>query len=152
MSDRKWLILFVVLSVLIGTASSLLLTVAYAGRPQPAAVELVDLNYEPGEYCPGDTVPFEITWQINREAILLITSSHMRGIGADGDTAIPGRMPSAALVTNPTPRLLYDTDPKFTIPDLPPGEYARVLAIGTLSEDSEPAIVLFPYTIRDDCN
>ena len=151
MSNHKWIISFMVLALVLGTAAMLLMMTIYQGRPQPPAVELLALEYIAADHCPGDVLPYQIKWQINRTAILIVTSSHMRGFGAEGDTAIPGRMPSAALITNPTPRILHDEDLSFTIPDLPAGDYARVLAVGTISEDSEPAIVIMPYTIRADC-
>jgi hypothetical protein len=134
-----------------GIALSVFASSVLAGKPQPSAVKLEFVDYVPFAGCPGDQVDYVTRWTVAHPAILFVTSSHIRGLDAEGDTAIPGRAASAALVPIPTARILEDDDGAFVIPDLPPGGYARVLAVGTLSEDSDPSMVLFPYTILDDC-
>ena len=48
--------------------------------------------------------------------------------------------------------IIKDLDARFTIPgSLTPGAYEYVLSVGTESESSDPAFLVLPYTVRDDC-
>ena len=151
LTDRRWSLTIAAVASVILFAGMAFLVSIFAGVPQQPIVSLVEMDYAYTDGCPGQVVPYGVTWQVEREAMLIISSSHWRGLAAEGDAAIVGRMPDAALLGVNSPRLLTDLDAHFDIPDLPPGDYSRVVSVGTLSENVKPAQILQPYTIRDDC-
>lgn len=117
------------------------------GEPQAAAVE-IESGYIPFSGCPGDSATFTSTLTINRKAIIFVTVSHLR---AGGDTIIGGKIGDTFITAIPSPRTTVDQDNGFSLPDLPPGDYVRVVAIGTKSEDSLPVMIEQPYTIEENC-
>ena len=151
LTDRRWSLTIAAVASVILFASMAFVVSMFAGVPQHPVVSLVDLDYTYTDGCPGQVVPYGVTWQVDREAMLIISSSHWRGLNAEGDAAIVGRTPDAALIGVTNARTLTDLDAHFDIPDLPPGDYSRVVSVGTLSENVKPAQILQPYTIRDDC-
>lgn len=151
MNGKRWPILFLFVALIVFMSASLFL-VSLARMPQEPAVELVSFDYEKLDVCPGDFVPFEIIWKVNRPSIMFVTSSHIRSANAEGDTAIPGRMQETGLLPMPLMTFVDDMDAHFDVPDLEPGDYTRVLAVGTLSEDSKPVFVMMPYTVKEDCD
>ena len=151
MSSRIWHFLFLGIVALIFFSSSLFVLVALINKPQEAPIELISLDYTTMSVCPGDVVPYSIRWSIRRPAIMELSSTTKRGHTGTGDTIITGRMADTRIVNNNKKTEIIDTDPSFTIPELPPGDYARILSVGTRSEDSEPIFVSFPYTIPDGC-
>ena len=151
LTDRRWSLTIAAVASMILFASMAFVISMFAGVPQSPIVSLVELDYAYTEVCPGQVVPYGVTWQVDREAMLIVSSSHWRGLNAEGDAAMVGRMSDAALLDMHSRRILTDLDAHFDIPDLPPGDYARVLSVGTLSENVKPAQILQPYTIRDDC-
>jgi hypothetical protein len=152
MNDRTWYALVLVVAIVINIAFTIAMITATRGLPQDEAVEFVDSTYVPVEGCPGDLVTYYSTMNIIRPVVLEVTSSIMRGHDASGDTVIFGRLPNTALAPIPSERLLTDKDGvTFTLPDIEPGEYARVRAIGTWGEDSKPVQIVQPFTILADC-
>lgn len=145
----RWYVLIFALSALIGVSASVLVATALPSRAQPPAVEWLETDYVPVSGCPGDTFSYSIRLRVTRPAVLFLAVSNLRGF--DGDTVEFGRSGNMAVTTIPSARIIEDNDPVFVIPDLPPGDYVRVLAAGTLSEDSVPAIRPMPFTVRDDC-
>ena len=144
--------MFVAMVAMIGVSVAVFISEAIPDRPQPPAVEFLTTDFETVEACPGERIPFDTVIRISHPVVLFVATSHLRGHGADGDTAKLARLGDIAALIIPTARTITDEDSAFTVPDLPPGDYTRVLAAGTLSEDSDPAIRLFPYTIPNDCN
>lgn len=152
MTDRVWTLAKFAMGFTLGLAVAVLLLVMTLGAPQPKAVEFIATNYEVGAFCPGDEIPYTLHLRVNRdESHLYVSSSILRGLDASGDTVLLGRVEDAVTTGIPTARDIVDTDPLFVVPALPPGEYSRVITVGTLSEDSKPTMRLMPFTVRDDC-
>ena len=127
------------------------IVIAVPSRPQSEPVRLISTSYEPQSLCPGDVVEdYDFVWEVKRPAVLFVIVSHLRA-GGDRDTVIGANLGSAFATGMYSARTITDLDANFTIPDLPPGDYERVLSIGTISEDSEPVFLVLPYTIRADC-
>lgn len=122
-------------------------------RPSQAAppiIEWIDSNYVPGDFCPGDVVTEIVTIDARAEALVVVFSTFVRA-GPTGDNVQPQKLGDAAAVIIPSARVLEDQDPTWLVPDLPPGDYIRAIAAGTLFRDTEPIFRQQPFSIRDDC-
>lgn len=134
-----------------GLALLLPISLSIPSRPQSEAVRLISTTYTPQSLCPGDVIDdFEFVWEVKRPAVIFVVASHLRASGSR-DTAIGARAGEIFVTGIPSARTITDNDASFIIPDLPPGDYERVLSIGTFSEDSKQAFLIMPYTVRDDC-
>ena len=149
MIGKRLHVLVVAVVCLVLFSASLFSLVAFEGTPQKPPIELVSLEYEIAEHCPGDRVPYSIEWEVTRAADLRLTPVHNRGLDGQGGTAIAATYMDLRWVTKSQPGIVVDDDLSFKVPDLPPGPYARVLAIGTPSENSRSVFVTLPYTIPD---
>lgn len=71
-----------------------------------------------------------------------------------GDTAVP-QINGAMLLVNIVPggerRMAIDLDSEFTIPELPPGKYERVLIAGQVYVHTIHAVNVHPFTVLDTC-
>ena len=153
MNQKRWPILIILVVCLVLFSASLFSLVAFEGKPQKPPIELVSLEYEIAEHCPGEVVPFSIEWEVTRPADLRLTPTHNRGLDGQDGTAIAATYMDLRWVTKSQPGTIVDDDLAFTVPQLPPGPYARVLSIGTPSENSRSVFVTLPYTIPDTgCN
>jgi hypothetical protein len=152
MTNRKYYF-FLISAVSVLIISVVILFTAWVeGRPQPPAIEFLSTSYELYEGCPRDSVTYFSEMEINRPVVLEVTSSVLREHDASGDTVVFGKHVDLVIAPVPSERILFDQDgATFTIPDLPPGEYARVRAVGTWSEDSVPVQVIQPFTILESC-
>lgn len=149
------------------------LTMVVRDINRPSPVEWIEDTYPQGaSYCPGDVVKYEVGMAIRRPAVLALVIATLRdsqlgyasqedakllveryGLPIEGDTLKGARLGEVWSTVLPTERLLWDPDAEFVVPVGDPGEsYVRVLAAVELFRDSEPAIRLQRYTIRDDCD
>ena len=117
---------------------------------QDPIVEWIRTDYRHVTGCPGDTNRYTIEMKVNKPAILFVAVSQLRGEPLN-DTAKGSLLGDLFVTVIPTARELVDHDAVWTIPDLPPGDYERVVGAGTLSEPSIPAIRIQTFTIRGDC-
>jgi len=147
MSEKRWPMLLSFVFLLLILSGSLFITVSVARLPQDASVELLKLDYEPRTVCPGDRVGYTIKWELKRPSVLILTPTHNQGLDGTGNVVVVARSDDVVRINKVSAGIVFDDDPSFTIPNLPSGEYARVLSIGTVSESSEPVFVTFPYTI-----
>lgn len=131
-------------------ALAVLASSVLAGMPQDAPVELLELNYDPATGCPGDRLGYTISWKVKRPSVMQLTPTHSTGLDGTGNVVVPARSDDVVYINKLVPGTVTD-DPTFTIPNLPAGEYARILSIGTESESSLPVFVTLPYTIANDC-
>lgn len=129
---------------------TLLMLIYQPSRPAPPMVTWVDSQYVPGAFCPGDTVREIVTVEARDRSAIVVLSTFVRA-GPNGDNAQIQRLGDAAVVIVPSPRVLEDQDPTWIVPDLPPGDYVRAIAAGTLFRDTEPVFREQPFTIRADC-
>ncbi len=141
----------ILLIFIVGLSVMVALTIWSPARIQPPVVNWTKDNYEPVDGCPGDVVAYSLEMQVNEPAILFVASAVLRD-GPMGDTVSGSRSGEMFVTVIPTPREIVDEDARWTIPNLPPGSYVRVVAAGTLSEPSEPAIRLQPFTIIEGCS
>ena len=138
---------------------------------QPSPVRWIyDTYHAPVPLCPGDVIEYEVAMEVARPAALAVVvailradpdeasmSDEMRNVLAlsnyqvDGDTLRGQRMGEVFSTVIPTARILADGDGRFVVPDLPPGQYIRALAALELYRNSEPAIRMQPFVIRDGC-
>ena len=142
--DAALIVIALVMAVVVGA----LVFVPEAVRP--SAVEWLNDSYEPIAACPGDEVAYELEIEIREPAILFVVPAVLRA--PLGDTAQGYRIGEVFITNIPTPRTIVDRDASFIVPDLPPGEYVRVLAAGTFGANTKPAIREQPFTIRVDCD
>jgi len=137
------------MGVVLGVALIIPISFLLPVRPQAQPVRLIENTYVPFSGCPGDLAdPYVLTWEIRRPVINMINISHLRS--PDGDTVIPARNRNTFITGFPSERIVTDADSSFALPDLPPGDYDRIIMIATRS-GSKPVFVEMPYTIRDDC-
>ena len=130
-----------VVSLVIAISAALLLLLVSA-QAQP--VRLVEVSYTPTDVCPGDVVPYSVTWEVARPAVLAITVGHLR---SNGDAIEPAR--GRVLVPMWRAGQITDRDAVFVVPDFPPGDYERT--VGIEAGARRPAFLVQEYTIRDDC-
>lgn len=136
---------------IVGLSVTVALMVISPIRIQPPVVDWTKDNYKPVAGCPGDVIGYSLEMRVNEPAILFVASAVLRD-GPMGDTVAGSRAGEMFVTVVPSPRDIVDNDATWTIPDLPPGSYVRAVAAGTLSEPSEPAIRLQPFTITEGCS
>lgn len=119
-------------------------------RPAAPMVEWIDSEYQPSSVCPGDVMMEVVTVNVRAPALIIVASTFLRS-GPTGDTVLPQPLGAVPVVIIPTARTLVDSDPVWIVPDLPPGDYIRAIAAGTLFRDTEPVFRQQFFSIRDDC-
>ena len=97
--------------------------------------------------CPGDILTWDTTMEILKPTtvqgfITIVNISDRRTVFSQplGLPAINHYKPSSITRTA-----------KVAIPDLPPGEYERILSMTALGYDGAPAFSVIPFSIRGDC-
>ena len=149
---QRWRVILAAVGVLITFLGMMLITVTIASMPHNAPVELVRKDYNPPAIvCPGDVIPFVLEWKVNRAATLTLTPTHNRGHDGAGGNVVIAHYDDISRVNQPETGSVVDADLAFVVPDLSPGEYARILSVGTASESSLPFFVTLPYTIGTNC-
>jgi hypothetical protein len=132
----------VVMMVVVTSIAMMVLMLVIVDQSPP--VTLIETSYTPGEFCPGDTVPYTVTWRVNRPANLEIIEGHLqRGVALVKDE-------HKAHIPAPTAGLLINRD-SWIVPNLEPGRYDFSVGISANSEARLPAFLVQPYTIREDC-
>lgn len=135
--------IFTVLMVVLIAVSMLMLLLVISDQSPP--VTLIDTSYVLGEFCPGDTVAYTVTWRVNRPANLELIESHF----LSGSSAIITSRHKEYIPVHFTGQLLRSES--WTVPNFKPGRYEWVLGISANSEARLPAFLVQPYTIREDC-
>jgi len=150
MNSRVWSVVLLACGAIIALATVLPFALLRANRPQPAAIEFLSSTYEYGLYCPGDTVGgYKVTFNVNRAVDLYATTSHFKSEG--GDTMQGNSWGNVWVTSYPEPRVVTEENASWTVPNFPPGEYERVLSVGTMGQDTDPMRISMSYGIRDDC-
>lgn len=134
---------------IIGAVAIILLVRAVGIRT--AAIELVNEPPAPFVACPGDAVEYLLELRVNRPVILLAVSSILAGHDGKGRTVQFASGGDLVLTARPTGDALVSGMARFTVPDLPPGDYQRVTGFGSWSVDSDPVFVPVNFTVKGDC-
>ena len=117
----------------------------------PGAVRSTPFEYnnvilpEQVDYCPGDVMTFSTDGTITKPSVLQV---NVAVIAEDGQ-AIRGTL-REAVIPRARPVQRVDTI-TWTVPELSPGNYARVTSVTFGNVDSDPVFSEVPFTIRDDC-
>jgi hypothetical protein len=99
------------------------------------------------EVCPGDTYEYVADVEILDKSILTMHAAIM-------DTDTMNTMPGTAQEFIPIARARggrFMDGAKFVIPDLPPGNYERILAVDSDHADSVPVFISLPFTVTENC-
>jgi hypothetical protein len=140
----------IVIVIMVLLAALMIYAAMLPSQTQPSVVEWMEDTYSPVVGCPGDEVAYTLRLRVSKPAVLFVAVAQLRG-GEEGDTIQGNQMGQLFTTIIPSARTITDNDAVWTIPDLPPGDYVRVVAAGTLTEPSQPAIRLQPYTIVEGC-
>ena len=153
MTQKRWPILIILVVCLVLFSASLFSVVTFVSRPRVAPLTLLRMDYDPpGTVCPGDVVPFVLEWSVRRDSTLTLTPTHNRSHDGSGGNVVVAHYDDVVNLNQPATKSVVDDDLSFVVPDLPAGEYARILSVGTSSESSVPVLVTFPYTIGQGCD
>ena len=119
--------------------------------PERSIVEWISDTYVPGQYCPGDVIEYEIALKVSEPVTIELNDTFLRS-GPDGDTVLANTSGDVLVFNIPTSRTIADRDARFTVPNLPPGDYVRSLSVGTRWRNTQPIFRQQPFTIRGDCS
>ena len=151
MSRTQSLIVIITLFALVGNLAFVTYAIMQPPVTPPPAIEWLGDTYKPVAGCPGDEMRYSMKLRIDGQAILFVATAYLRG-GSDGDTIQGDSIGNLFVTVIPDERTIVDEDASWIMPDFPPGDYVRVVAAGTFSEPSAPAIRLQPFTIVEGCD
>ena len=147
---KTWLERWALLSLwgLLAVALVVVLLTLQRALPGPPVIEYLNspVVLEKSDVCPGDVVSYPVQQVIRKPVVLAIVAVILR---ENGDTVVLDRTPVYTAV--PSARGITDRDILWTVPDLEPGRYERVVSAATMGTDHEPAFLRVPFTIREDC-
>lgn len=144
---RNW-VLQAVFAAIAVSAFLLLITVIYRGYFNIPPVLVTRLNNaDLGDICPGDYYPIEDRIQVERPIVLLLYISVLDQNAThsynDTQTSFPGR-------PHPKPSVFVQSLP-WTVPDLLPGKYTRVLAIRGTNGAEDPIFIESTFEVPEGC-
>ena len=117
--------------------------------PSPSVIDLQpDIVYlENSALCPNDIVTHDITLSVKSptviEADISIINEDTGGTVSGTEASVPSR-----------PRDRAETlivPVRWSVPDLPPGNYRRVTGISPKNRGGESSFVTVPFSIMTDC-
>ena len=142
-----WLIGAAILMIILVGSMFVVLQFPVPLRETPIVYHGIHLP-EYKEYCPGDSYEYSTDIEITGPAIF---SRHVAIMEAETHKYISSTITQMPSIPRPWPVRL-DQPVSFSIPDLPPGDYIRVMGIDADHVDSIPVFVEVPFTISTDCN
>lgn len=110
----------------------------------PIKVERIDPQ-DLGALCPGDSYPISNRITIQRPLVVLLYTSTLDATATHNlnDT-------QASFTARPNPKAAtFEQRLPWTVPDLPPGNYTRVLALRGTNGAEDPIFVESKYSIGD---
>lgn len=162
------------LASIVGSVVSLMLL---GGRPDPQPVSFFWDDFNEVDVCPGDRVEYVIGIEAHMEngGALYVTSNIARraehddvaaiaqlpivrdevertGLPLTGDAVVFQRWGDVPVIVVPRPSIRVDLDAGFIIPDIGPGPYNRIIAVGTVGTSALEAVRVQPFTVKANCS
>ena len=159
---------------IVGSVASLML---FGGRPDPQPVSFFWDEFDEVDVCPGDRVAYVLGIEAKMEngGALYVTSNIARraehgdvaaiaqlpvvrdevertGLPLTGDAVVFQHWGDVPVIVVPAPSIRVDLDAGFVIPDLGPGPYNRIIAVGTVGTSALEAVRVQPFTVMADCS
>lgn len=133
----------------IGLAAIVIILLNTPGVIHKSGIKILSYTYDLENLdglCPGDVVVFHTTMDILRPGVFqAIVNIH------DAEKHLNvGPSYVSEKKSQPYEREV-SVDVPWEVPDLPPGDYERVVAIVALDAGSEPAFHSDKFSIREDC-
>ena len=169
------------IGVVSGLLFSLAITAFISPRISPPPLEWVLDTYDPVVACPGDQIDYTLGILIKRPGSLYVVDSINRSDESSSVVAVSQSPVAVSLANKYNAPIVGDTvqfrrwgeiavlvvaeeqfedsdqvlridlDSSFTVPDLPPGKYSRVLAAGPVSIPAREAIRSQDFEIMEGC-
>jgi len=148
MTERQWGFVLFMIGVLMTAVTLTMVFLLFFVPGKAPPVELVSTDYKTPVACPGDALTYSNTLYINRPVALAITAPIRDAIR--GDTVIFDSQP--IYTSAYAAQEFIDRENTLIVPDLPPGEYDRMVTTWAVNERAEPAIIVQRFIIPDDCS
>ena len=150
MTQKRWPIATMLSGMLLLFSFGLFAATAFGSQTREAPIKLSSFEYSPpATVCPGDTLAYSVRWEVTRPAQLRLYPTFNVGPLGDGGHVLPAHEDDVRYLNQRTPGAIINDDVTFIIPNFKPGDYSRVVSIGTMSEESTPVFVNLPFTIPD---
>lgn len=113
----------------------------------PIRVQMID-PIDLGVLCPGDSYPIANRITVQHPLVLLLYASTL-----DESATHNLNDTQASFPARPNPKATtFEQHLPWTVPELPPGHYVRVLALRGTNGAEDPIFVESQYTIGEGCN
>lgn len=156
-SDRAILIVAVIFGFVLQVMFAFL--VFQPDRVADGVIRLEELQVEgPSEVCPGDTLQYSYTIRTVVDVVAAIDAATYRdsdpvGLTAWSDTrrlVMPAGASSRIAQSWFVPTRYYDWVSGVET-EMQPGQYRRIIAVGTVIRNTLPHIQSVQFTVKEDC-
>ena len=144
---QDWIIGALILSCILGVGIAVTLQFPAHLRDTPIAIHSIQPNYDV-TVCPGDKFDYTVDIEVLEPGILSMSVGIIDM--SNGDT-VRGTTGQIGPFPRDEPVVLTEIG-FFLVPELPAGNYKRVMAIDLEHADSVPVMWNFPFTIGEHCS
>lgn len=144
---QDWIIGALILACVLGAAIAVMLQYPIPLRDTPIVLRDI-MPKEVLSVCPGEQFDYSVGIDVLDAGILSLSVGIIdmsTGDTVRGTTGMVGPFPRDEPVS-------MTEEGYFIVPDLPPGEYKRVMAIDLEHADSIPVMWNFKFTIGEHCS
>ena len=133
------------------SAITVIILIFYVVNPDriaasPVTMELNILSVTE-ELCPDDIIRWDTTMDIHKPSTV---QGFITIVNQETQATILSAPLNFPAINHWKPVIITRTS-HWSIPDLPPGKYERILSITALGYDGQPAFSVIPFSVRENC-
>jgi hypothetical protein len=143
---QDWAIGALILACIIAVCMIIMLQYPIPLRETPVIIHDVAIPKKT-IFCPGDKYTYTTELEFTKPSIL---SLYIGIVDKDTGDTLPGTVVNVGPIPRKDPATIKEGS-TFVIPDLPPGNYERIMAIDAEHVDSVPIFFSLPFKIGERC-